>query len=86
MQGVTWDVTSQAVSGFVVHRLWTTVVSGERAPPQPNAWCVAGGTVVIPPISRTLNVEQVGDGTARPPLICGAGDPTVGGECDLTEG
>lgn len=38
-----------------------------------------GSTAATLPISRTLKLGRFGDGAARPPLICGAGDPTVGG-------
>ena len=43
-------------------------------------------TAAIPPISRTLKLERFGGGAARPPLICGAGDPTVGDKDEATVG
>lgn len=45
-----------------------------------------GSTVAIPPISRTLKLGRFRDGAARPPLICGAGDPTVGGRREAMAG
>lgn len=39
-----------------------------------------GSTAAIPPISHTLKLGQLWDGTARQPLICGADNPTAGGE------
>lgn len=47
---------------------------------------MAGGTAVIPPISWTLTLGRFGDGMAHPPLICGAGDPTVGGKDEMKAG
>ena len=70
-------LTSQgrAVSGF-----------GGRGYATPQSLTRGGSTATKPPNSRTLKPVRVGDGDARQPLICGAGDPTVGGDREVSAG